>query len=444
MIPDLLVDLLASDLDFHDQDSGYASHNIHAFPAKFPPQLPAKFIERLTEPGDVALDPMSGSGTTAVEAYLANRHSIAFDIDPLALLLGRVKTAPINPQKAASWLDYILQEAEKSNTGQAETNSRFNDAKTERFVNYWFDQHTQQQLAALLEAIENIPDQTLRNFFKLTLSSVIINRSGGVSLAIDLAHTRPHRAKVAHNQHGELIFGDGAVVPASRRRYQRKIVRSVWAEFEKRAGKQMAAVASLPASRFPAHISKGNAQRLPLPAESVDLIVTSPPYASNAIDYLRAHKFSLVWLGHSAETLSASRDAYLGHIAPGRANLPALPAKTTEIVRKIAQRNQQQGLSLHRYFAEMGTALGEMFRALKRGKAAILVVGSSILHGYDTETHLCLAEIGEKVGFIVPAIGVRNLDRNRRMMPASHTPNHQSQIQRRMRQEYVIGFYKPA
>jgi DNA modification methylase len=48
--------------------------------------------------------------------------------------------------------------------------------------------------------------------------------------------------------------------------------------------------------KFPAFVSFGNAQQLPLQDNSVDLIVTSPPYASNAIDYMRAHKFSLVWL----------------------------------------------------------------------------------------------------------------------------------------------------
>ena len=52
-----LLALLVEDLDFHAMDSGYASHNFHAFPAKFPPQLPRKFIAALTDPGDVVLDP---------------------------------------------------------------------------------------------------------------------------------------------------------------------------------------------------------------------------------------------------------------------------------------------------------------------------------------------------------------------------------------------------
>ncbi len=82
-----LATLLSQDLDFHDQDSGYAAHNFHSFPAKFPPQLPRKFIVALTAPGDVVLDPMMGSGTTVLEAFLTGRRGVGFDIDPLALLL---------------------------------------------------------------------------------------------------------------------------------------------------------------------------------------------------------------------------------------------------------------------------------------------------------------------------------------------------------------------
>jgi hypothetical protein len=86
-----LVQLLSGDLDFHKKDSGYATHNFHSFPAKFPPQLPRTFIQGLTARGDVVLDPMMGSGTTVVEAFCTGRRAFGFDIDPLALLITQVK-----------------------------------------------------------------------------------------------------------------------------------------------------------------------------------------------------------------------------------------------------------------------------------------------------------------------------------------------------------------
>jgi ubiquinone/menaquinone biosynthesis C-methylase UbiE len=91
----------------------------------------------------------------------------------------------------------------------------------------------------------------------------------------------------------------------------------------------------------------------------------------------------------------------------------------------------------------MAKTLLEMFRVLKPGKAAIVVVGSSVMRGIDTQVADCLSEIGYGIGFEVAGVGVRKLDRNRRMMPAGFKLNLDSQIQQRMHQEYIIGFEKP-
>ena len=48
-----------------------------------------------------------------------------------------------------------------------------------------------------------------------------------------------------------------------------------------------------------------------LATESVDLIITSPPYL-NAIDYLRCSKFSLVWMGYSVGGLRRLRSTTVG------------------------------------------------------------------------------------------------------------------------------------
>jgi hypothetical protein len=91
-----LARLLSTDLDFHQDASNYASHGLHAFAAKFPPQLPRVFIEGLTQKGETVMDPMMGSGTAIVEAFLCGRRAVGFDIDPLALMICRVKTHPVD------------------------------------------------------------------------------------------------------------------------------------------------------------------------------------------------------------------------------------------------------------------------------------------------------------------------------------------------------------
>jgi hypothetical protein len=91
-----LSKLLSTDLDFHQDASNYASHALHAFAAKFPPQLPRVFIEGLTVKGETVMDPMMGSGTAIVESFLSGHRAVGFDIDPLALMICRVKTHPVD------------------------------------------------------------------------------------------------------------------------------------------------------------------------------------------------------------------------------------------------------------------------------------------------------------------------------------------------------------
>jgi hypothetical protein len=194
-----LIALLDGDLDFHEQGSRYASHNFHSFPAKFPPQLPAKFVAALTAPGDRVLDPMSGSGTTVLEAHLAGRQGIGFDIDPLALLISTVKVTPLDLGRIADLGNAILKEAtlalKNERAALADKLATRWDAKTREFIDYWFAPETQLELIALLGEIEKIADAPTRAFFALVFSATIITKSGGVSLALDLGHTRPHRAK---------------------------------------------------------------------------------------------------------------------------------------------------------------------------------------------------------------------------------------------------------
>src|SRR5947207_4309276 len=96
-----LREALKSNLEFHEERSNHSTHDFHAFPAKFPPQLPRFFIQQLTLPGESVLDPMAGSGTTLVEAVATGRRAIGFDIDPLSVLMSTVKTTPLDSSVVA-------------------------------------------------------------------------------------------------------------------------------------------------------------------------------------------------------------------------------------------------------------------------------------------------------------------------------------------------------
>jgi DNA modification methylase len=415
-----LAALLEGELNFHGEDSSYASHDLHAFAAKFPPQLPRAFIRALTSPGDIVLDPMMGSGTTVVEAILEERRGIGLDIDPMALLLARVKTTPLDVNslrqaghKAILLANHLLSDNQTIEQSLAQ---RF-DERTKAFVDYWFLPVTQRELMALVLAIQDVSEIAARRFLELTFSSAIVTKSGGVSRARDLAHSRPHLDKT-------------------------KIPKNALEQFSLRLRKNLNSIARLRTNGTMATPITGDARSMPLADGAIDLIVTSPPYA-NAIDYMRAHKFSLVWFGKSVVDLSQLRAEYIGSERTRHIESTVLPDSIEGIVQQLAKCDSSKAGVLRKYFVEMKSALAEMYRVLRRDSAAIVVVGTSTMRGIDVQTHHCLAAIAAQLGFEVVGVVQRILDRNKRMMPARFNKKTDSIIEQRMHEEYVIGLLKP-
>jgi DNA modification methylase len=410
---------LAGELNFHGVDSSYASHEVHAFAAKFPPQLPRVFIRGLTAPGDVVLDPMMGSGTTIVEALLAGRRGIGLDIDPLALRVSQAKTIPMRVDDLRELGLKVISHAQDllANNSIERLTQKF-DSRTKEFIDYWFYPNTQRELTALVLAMQTVDVSLVRRFLELTFSSIIVTKSGGVSRARDLAHSRPHLDK-------------------------EKNPKSALEQFSLRLQKNIKSMAHLATKGALAAPLPGDARSMPLRDEVIDLIVTSPPYA-NAIDYMRAHKFPLVWLGKSVVDLTQLRSRYIGSEKTKGAQYAELPDKTEGIIRQLAERDRKKSSILRKYFVEMQSVLAEMYRVLRKDAPAIVVVGPSMMRSIDVQTHHCLAEIAQETGFSVIGVMQRSLDRNKRMMPARFGKKTDSMIEQRMHEEYVIGLLKPA
>ena len=272
----------------------------------------------------------------------------------------------------------------------------------------------------LKKAIQDIEDPAIRRFLQLTFSSTIVTKSGGVSRARDLAHTRPHRV-------------------------DSKIPKNALEQFVLRLRKNLASIEQIKATNgTPPLPLAGDARTMPFADGVIDLVVTSPPYA-NAIDYMRAHKFSLVWLGRSVADLSGLRSEYIGSERVGDSAFCAvtLPAYSDDVVCQLAERDAKKAAILRKYFVEMRSVLAETHRVLRQDAAAVFIVGTSTMRGLDVQTHNCLADIAASVGFEVVRVAQRTLDRNKRMMPARFGKKTDSMIEQRMHEEYVIGLYKP-
>jgi DNA modification methylase len=165
-----------------------------------------------------------------------------------------------------------------------------------------------------------------------------------------------------------------------------------------------------------------------------DGIITSPPYL-NAIDYMRGHKFSLVWLGYSISSLRNIRTSTIGS---EKKISPDVLEKYKSFV--IDVKFNLMPSMIRRYFFDLYEHLSESYRVLKPGCFASYVIGNSNIKGNIIYNNALLKQAAQFVGFKFISEDCRELPSNRRYMPINAG---NSVISNRIKTEYVISFNKP-
>ena len=81
------------------KDTSYISHGYHRYPAKFIPQLARRCILENSDENDLVADTFCGCGTTILESLIYGRKVVGTDINPVATLISKAKTTPIEPKQ---------------------------------------------------------------------------------------------------------------------------------------------------------------------------------------------------------------------------------------------------------------------------------------------------------------------------------------------------------
>jgi len=372
-----------------------ATHYLHPYPAKLLPQIPAFFLANsiLSNPGDTVLDPFCGSGTVLLESILHGRRALGADANPLARLIANVKVSDCAPDAIRRHQSAILRRARG-----------YRSAPRPDVINidYWFYPHVIEQLARLRRAIDAGGDRDISDFFRVCLSSCVRRVSltdPRVSVPVRLRENQYH---VGHP------FRDSSNARLRKLRRQ-----DVFAEFASivedniervsalrrmRVEGASASVVSADARRLSEHV---NAPRR-LADGSVDLIVTSPPYAG-AQKYVRASSLSIGWLGlANGRSLRQLEDENIGreHFTTRRPyDVPKTGIQGADRrLERIAALNPLRALIASTYLREMQDALREAERVLKPGGYIVLVAANNRVCGSEFHTqrylHTCLENLG--------------------------------------------------
>jgi DNA modification methylase len=355
------------DWSFTDDDTRFLGHDLHPYPAKFIPQLPGTVISLLSSRGELVLDPFGGSGTTALETIRLGRRAVSFDANPVAALIGRVKTARVGA--AATSELHVLHGALRAFFGSMPTDAKQLVTKFEKHAptianrEKWFPDSSFGELAHIRFKISELVDPTAKDIASLALSRTVLGSS------FQDSETR-YKSVPRDIPVGETT---------------KRFVK----EFESvmRSVARNASATRYGVSRF----ITGDVRNIPaqeIPDGSVDLIVTSPPYG-NAMDYHLYHRFRLLWLGH--DPIAFGKQEIGSHL-----------------------KHQRESNGFGSYFADMMSALTGMSKVLKNGRYAVLIIGDSVYEGKKYDTAKLLADQSATLGFDVAEVIEREVHKSKR------------------------------
>ena len=170
--------------------------SVHPFPARMAPDLALDVIEDCKGSLRV-LAPMSGSGTVLAIARSKGHCAIGVDIDPLAGALfrgfGQLRlTQRLYKRRQMTFWRMARRIFVSLRTRDAYPMN--SDDETKHFVRYWFDATHDDNLFLSLQSYREVQDDTIRDAFVVRVLASHHHKKSGASLAMDLSHSRPHRA----------------------------------------------------------------------------------------------------------------------------------------------------------------------------------------------------------------------------------------------------------
>ncbi len=284
----------------------YLTHWMYPYKGKFHPQMIRAALNIIgLEAGETVLDPFVGSGTTALEAQLLGVNCIGLDASPLCVLQSKVKTASHEVVGSIRAYCEKLPRVEHAGITLEE---------------------------AALNPVPSTADHRVQDFFQL---AKLIALSDSVRRRKEFTSAFASRTKLMTQS---IMDYD---------------------EISRELGLLLGRVV----------IDRGDARALPLRDNSIDGVITSPPYAI-ALDYIKNDAHALQALGLDMHEI---REQFVG-----------LRGRMNERVRL--------------YNEDMKKSLDEMMRVLKPNKYALIVIGNASYKGQTLESVELITKYASEIG----------------------------------------------
>ncbi|GGM40488.1 DNA methyltransferase C1 [Paraliobacillus quinghaiensis] len=357
------------------------THIMHKYPSKYIPQVPRWAIEQFSNEGDIVLDPFLGSGTTAIESMVYNRNGIGLDVNPIARLISKVKTTPINPKLLSEQYSRLLIAINNDPNLKEEVIPETPN------ISKWFTEESIYNLSRFKFYINQIENDDIRDFFLGTFSAIIRKCSN--------AEYRSQKTYISS-------------------RFRRPPA-NVFDMFDRRFNQYLQGMTHfynemLEKDSF-ARVVEGSADNFDLTdtlselwgREKIDLAITSPPYVT-AVEYPAVFKLEYQWLGYFADKeINEHRKNYIGtdrYYADQYKQKQKFGHKELDKqLEEIFKINNKKSYIIYKFFEGMRNNIKSVANHLKKNGKYVIVVGNNTVLNFEIPINEYLIDIAEEFGF---------------------------------------------
>ncbi len=351
--------------DFRDSSEDRELSQAHWYPARFVPEIPGIFIGYFSEIGDVVLDPFCGSGTTLTESLRLSRNGVGIDVNPIATLITQAKLLKFTEARLAEYTISLQNRVSHYALQRELLTPNYNENRM------WYHPETLHNLSAIWNAIGEC-DADMEVFGIATFSSILRTCSS----------QDRHWGWICDNVRPKTLTQKDAI-GIFFRHLQRFGSRMVQLEIERQ---ELAIGRDRPTMTVLTGTAANSLESIS--SNSVDLVVTSPPYYG-VTDYVRSQRLTCLWLDLDVDQLKR---------------------------KESGARYQRHRLDpLSSYMGDMAQSFREVARVLKSDALCCIVAGESS----SRASYLgAFYQMLEEIGFVSEERILRSIPKRRSLNPS--------------------------